>query len=621
MESFYLGIHINDIHFNSLLEALQITKNLGANVLQIYLGDKRLTTLSKKLKFTNSEIKIIKSFLKDNNIKFVVHAILSLNFCNDPYSKRNQWGIDNLVYDMNTCYKLGGFGVVVHMGTHKTKKINITYEQCTTNFINSLILVLEQTSKIPIILETPVNRPNIIGGTIENMALLYNSIPLKYKPRVKICIDTQHIFVSGYNFRNIDIINDYFNKFDKLIKLKNIALIHLNDSEKEFNSKINRHTTTGNGFIFSNNEQKSLQHLLHLAYEKNIPLLLETKYEKYEIELNNLKKLFHKKKKNIKNLILSIFNKILNFHETLGNKGNLSTKFRIESYKKAIKTIENYKGYIYNSSNVKNLPSIGKGFCNKIDEISKTGTLKIYENAIKNKRIESVKIFQKIWGIGPKIAQNIINKKIYTINELKKAILKKNIILSKQQQLGLKYFKYLNEKIPRNEIYNFTQYLKKIFKNNIKIYNAGSYRMGKDYSSDIDIIITIEGENINKINKFKELFYQTLVKKNIIINILLNGNEKNIFIIKMPNIRKIKYRQLDVAFIHKKYLPFYLLYFGSSRIYSKKIRTIASKMGYKLNEKGIFDKKTGHNIDIKAHTEKDIFDFLKIEYVKPENRK
>jgi DNA polymerase (family 10) len=89
----------------------------------------------------------------------------------------------------------------------------------------------------------------------------------------------------------------------------------------------------------------------------------------------------------------------------------------------------------------------------------------------------------------------------------------------------------------------------------------------------------------------------------------------------MPNIRKIKYRQLDVAFIHKKYLPFYLLYFGSSRIYSKKIRTIASKMGYKLNEKGIFDKKTGHNIDIKAHTEKDIFDFLKIEYIKPENRK
>ena len=76
MKTFYLGIHINDIYFDSLLNALKITKKLGANVLQIYLGDKRLTTLSKKMKFTNDEIKIIKSYLKKHDIKFVVHAIL-----------------------------------------------------------------------------------------------------------------------------------------------------------------------------------------------------------------------------------------------------------------------------------------------------------------------------------------------------------------------------------------------------------------------------------------------------------------------------------------------------------------------------------------------------------------
>ena len=73
-------------------------------------------------------------------------------------------------------------------------------------------------------------------------------------------------------------------------------------------------------------------------------------------------------------------------------------------------------------------------------------------------------------------------------------------------------------------------------------------------------------------------------------------------------------------FINKEYLPFYQLYFSSSRSFSKKIRSIASKLGYKLNDKGLFDKKTGLKIDFKPNKEKDIFDFLKIEYVEFKNR-
>ena len=77
---------------------------------------------------------------------------------------------------------------------------------------------------------------------------------------------------------------------------------------------------------------------------------------------------------------------------------------------------------------------------------------------------------------------------------------------------------------------------------------------------------------------------------------------------------------MDIAFIEEKYLPWYLLYFGSSREFSKKIRTIASKLGYKLNEMGLYNKKTGKRIEFNPVEEKEIFDFLKIEYVPPEKR-
>ena len=57
-------------------------------------------------------------------MKIVIHAILSLNYCNNPYSPRFKWGLDNLIYDMNIGYQIGAIGVVIHMGTHKTEKLN-----------------------------------------------------------------------------------------------------------------------------------------------------------------------------------------------------------------------------------------------------------------------------------------------------------------------------------------------------------------------------------------------------------------------------------------------------------------------------------------------------------------
>jgi deoxyribonuclease-4 len=188
------------------------------------------------------------------------------------------------------------------MGTHKTPKINIAYNECIKNFIDSLIIVLDKSKKVPILLETPVNRKNIVGGTLEGMALLYNQIPLNYKNRVKICVDTQHIFVSGYNFRNEHIVKEYFEKFDQLINIKNLLLIHLNDSLKEFGTLINRHAPIGKGYIFSN-DKSSLIYLINFGKSHNINFVLETDYQYFKYEIKFLKSLIYKNggiKKDIK---------------------------------------------------------------------------------------------------------------------------------------------------------------------------------------------------------------------------------------------------------------------------------------------------------------------------------
>ena len=630
-----LGVHIDSIHFDSLIDALNKTKNLGANILQIYMGNKKLTTLREKIKLTREEITIIKIFLTENKIKLVIHAILTLNYCNDPYSKRNQWGLDNLIYDINLCNKIGGIGVIIHMGTHKTTKINISYDECINNFINSIKIVLDKTKKIPIILETPVNRKNIVGGTIEGLAKLYNSIPDDYKKRVKICVDTQHIFASGYNIRTVEGMKQYFDNVDKLIGIKNLYVIHLNDSAKEFDSRINRHATIGQGFIFSNSKE-SLLFLLQFAKKHKIPLLLETVYDNYGKEIKLLKELIKSPStsnsisqigsaKNIKNVIIKIFTELLEYYETLGKKGNISTRYRIDSYIKALNTLKGFNKPIYDANDVKDLPSIGKGFCEKINEIAKYGTLQIYENIQKNngiKEIKAVTLFQNVWGIGVEFARKLVDKNIFTIKDLKNAVKDKKIKLTKQQLIGLKYYDDLNKKIPREEIVYYKNLIKKLVENNnIRVHNAGSYRSGKSTSGDIDLIISTKIIKKESIENIKKIFYNALKNNNLIEEILVSGPTKSIYIIKDNHVRKSGsnmmkksqmsfFRKLDVLYVDEKLLPWYLLYFGTSREFSKKIRAKASKMGYKLSEKGLFNKESGVRINFEPKNENEILKYL-----------
>ena len=636
-----IGVHIENNYYKNIIDALKYVKKIKGNALQIFLGSKILSTLREKYNPTEKEINIIKKYIHKNNIKLYIHSIYLLNFCSDPNSNRYQWGIDNLIYDMNLCNKLGGIGCVLHLGTYKTKKFNYTIEEGTNNFINSMKKVLDECSNDSIIIiETMPARKNMLGGTIEKLAKVYKKIGSKYKDKIKICVDTAHIFVSGYNINKIEETKKYFNKFDKLIGLSNLELIHLNDSEKELGSTINRHAPIGNGFIFKNFEGKeSLQYIINFAEQNNINIILETNYENFPYEIKYLKSLIkdHKNnvntKKNIKDLSIKIFKKILDYYININANSNQPQnniiKYKIPVYEKVIKLLESYNGPIYSSNNIKNLEGFGKGFQNKINEIAKTKTLPLYENIIKNKNFDK-KLFykkelQKVWGIGPVLASKLVNsKKITSVNNLIKHQNDPKLKLTNSQKLGLKYYKKLDRKITYKVITEFTNKLNLLFNNNnnnnnnnninIKIYNAGSYRMEKNISSDIDIIITCNNNDI--ISNVKSFFYKKLIDNKIIVETLLEGTQKGIYIIKY----KSKYYQMDVAFIKEKQLPWYLLYFGSSRDFSKKIRLIASKKGYKLNEKGLFYKNSGKRVNFYPTKEKEIFDFLEIEYVLPKNR-
>ena len=151
----------------------------------------------------------------------------------------------------------------------------------------------------------------------------------------------------------------------------------------------------------------------------------------------------------------------------------------------------------------------------------------------------------------------------------------------------------------------------------VQLLNAGSYAMNKKYSGDIDYILLYDKKKYN-VSYIKKNMKELLQKYKYYVATLLYASEKDIYLIKISN--KSCVHQMDIAYVSKENKYFYMLYFDSGKDFSKKIRYIASKKGYKLNEKGLFYRNTGLKVNLKPKSEKDIFDFLEIKYVKSKDR-
>ena len=190
------------------------------------------------------------------------------------------------------------------------------------------------------------------------------------------------------------------------------------------------------------------------------------------------------------------------------------------------------------------------------------------------------------------------------------------------QKTGLKYYEDILKRIPRNEIYDYNEYFNKVVtlinsqsKNKLFFEIVGSFRRGAQSSGDIDVILTSEESN-----NF-EKFINILLKEKIIVEILSKGASKCLVISKIKS--SDAFRRVDFLFTSSEEYPFSILYFTGSKMFNTVMRHKALEMGFTMNEHGIYkieNKKKGNKVDIIFKTEKDIFDFLKLEYKTPIER-
>jgi DNA polymerase beta len=298
-----------------------------------------------------------------------------------------------------------------------------------------------------------------------------------------------------------------------------------------------------------------------------------------------------------------------------------SETFRLRAYLNAIQAIKEYDGEITNVKDLDNISGLSKtgSIRKKIIELIETG------NISQVKEIdEDINIIQKltdIYGVGPSKANELINKhKVSSIDDLKNKYEKDNTILNNKQKIGLDYYDNLLKRIPRKEMIKHEDFIINFIKNidteNDLIYEiTGSYRRGTKDSGDIDVLCTTK----NNDNKLFNKIIEDLETEKYIQETLAKGDKKFMGICKLPRYKTS--RRLDMIYTQKEFYPFALLYFTGSGQFNVEMRNHALSLGYSLSEYGL--KKEGKFVKNKGNTfktEQEIFEFLQLKYVNPEDR-
>lgn len=289
---------------------------------------------------------------------------------------------------------------------------------------------------------------------------------------------------------------------------------------------------------------------------------------------------------------------------------------RMKAYDNARDTISNFVGDITSPEQLNGQKGIGSAIYSKLIDYEKTGTLRILEEEkelIAKKK--AMDVFKDIYGVGEKKAEELVEKGITTLSELENH---KSEVLNDKQIIGLKYYNDILQRIPRSEIEDYKKVFENVFhKNdeNAKFEIVGSYRRGLSSSGDIDVIITSNDPTVFKV------FIDNLIEKGVILEVLSRGNSKCLVVAKLSGTEYA--RRVDFLYTTPEEFPFSILYFTGSKGFNTTMREHALSMKYTLNEHGMSvmeGKKKGGLVNHKFTDEKSIFDFLGLEYKKPEKR-
>jgi len=174
---------------------------------------------------------------------------------------------NSFIEEMHRCEQLGLKMLNFHPGSHLKQ---IPLEECLTRVAESINLALEKTSGVTAVIENTAGQGTNVGFSFHHLAHIIDKV--EDKSRVGVCLDTCHTYSAGYDLKTEAGYKATFEEFENVVGFSYLRAIHLNDTKKEFGSRVDRHDSIGKGLL----GMEFFERLMNDPRFDNMPLILET---------------------------------------------------------------------------------------------------------------------------------------------------------------------------------------------------------------------------------------------------------------------------------------------------------------------------------------------------------
>ncbi|MGH2762149.1 MAG: deoxyribonuclease IV, partial [Thermoleophilaceae bacterium] len=230
-----IGAHVSTA--GGLVQAHERAVERGCEAMQVWGQSPRRWRPSR---WRPDDVAAFRERMEDGPIRsIVIHAIYLINPASTDRDLRRK-SADSLVHALRTGDEIGADGVVLHPGSAKGEP----NEEALPRVAELVKHALDESDRCPLLFENTAGAGDTLGRSFEELDRLIRLCGRRR--RVGLCLDSCHLFASGYDIATADKLAGVM---DGWVELDRVRCLHLNDSKTPLGSNRDRHAPPGDGAL------------------------------------------------------------------------------------------------------------------------------------------------------------------------------------------------------------------------------------------------------------------------------------------------------------------------------------------------------------------------------------
>jgi deoxyribonuclease IV len=231
-----IGAHVSNA--GGLPRSVARGVEIGCEAIQIFNQSPRMW---RPTAYTEEDFAAFRDAMKASPIKAVmIHAVYLINCATEDPDMREK-SLASLTQSLRVGAGIGAVGVVLHPGSAKQGDVS----QAIKRAGKVIKEALAETDRCRLLLEDTAGAGGTLGRSFDELAALIDAAGSGN--RLGICLDSCHLFASGYDVRTRDSLTEVIDEFDRTVGCDRLGALHVNDSEVALGSNRDRHAIMGEG--------------------------------------------------------------------------------------------------------------------------------------------------------------------------------------------------------------------------------------------------------------------------------------------------------------------------------------------------------------------------------------